>query len=268
MNLEPDMPDPRDLDSGPVEERGRLAEIERRLKAAQPRPPSLDPLALLRIASGGEVESVSWRRSDVSDRSGGSDRSDRSEHIPVVRPTRANGFWSAVAGSWICGAVVGVLVTLMLVSRPAPVVENAIVRQEIRVPEPAEAIEAVEGTSVPQAEVEIGLEPAPVAPVLPAARQTRGETMMAMIADPRGGWQSDVWMHGGVLRAGMLYRPAAGPLWDSPQEAWDMDKPDIDRPELPAPDARRTIDFEPPPPMTRGKLMEQLIREAARHGVL
>ncbi len=270
MNHERDLPALRDTDGGTREERCRLAEIERRLKATRPRPPSLDLVALAQIASGGEVESASRRRSDVSgisDVSGRSGGSDGSERIRVVRPTRANGFWTAVAGSWICGVAVGVFVTLMLVSRPTPVVEDAIVRQEIRVPEPAEAPKATEGTSVPQADEETGLEPAPVAPVLPAERQAGGETWVAVIADPRGGWHSPAWKDGGGLRAGMLYRRTAAALWDSPQEMWEVEERESDQPECGRPEAQRTIDFDPPAPITRGKLMEELMNEATRHGV-
>lgn len=261
MNHEPDLPAARDTDSGRAEESSRLAEIERRLKAARPRPPSLDPLALLRIASGGEVESVSWRRSDGS------------ESFRVVRPTRANGFWTALAGSWICGVAVGVLVTLMLASRPALIVDSAdsVVRQDVWAPAPAEESEPVEGTVLPEGDEEIEEieeDPPPVVPAPSPQRRMLNDTLMAIIADPRAGRHLDARIDGSVLRAGMLYRPGAGELWDSAREAWDMDKPKLDRTNLGQPTAMPTIDVEPPAPITRGQLMEQLMSEAARHGVL
>ncbi|TVS17074.1 MAG: hypothetical protein EA424_13390 [Planctomycetaceae bacterium] len=265
MSHEPDLPAPRDPDTGCVEERSRLAEIERRLKAARPRPPSLDLAVLQQIASGGDGGCVSGSRAD------GADKSDR---IRVERPARAYRWWTALAGSWIGGAAVGVLVTLMLVNRPAAVVDPAdsIVRQDVRrdvwVPAPTEESELMEETSVSEDDGGIEHDHAPVTPVLPSERHARHDTLMAMIADPRGGWHSDAWMEGSVLRAGMLYRPAAGELRDSARVARDMDKPKLDKTHPGQPTAKPTIDFEPSAPITRGQLMEQLMSEATRHGVL
>ncbi len=263
MSHESDLPAPRDPDTGCVEERRRLAVIERRLKAARPRPPSFDLTALQQIASGGDGERTSGGRSDESD---------GSERIRVVRATPAYRWWTVVAGSWICGVAVGVLVTLMLVSHPAPGVDpaDAMVQRDVRVPEMAKALEAelVEETSVSEDDGEIEHYHAPVTPVLPSERHARHDTLMAMIAEPRGGWHSGAWMEGNVLRAGMLYRPAARELRDSAREAWDMDKPKLDKTYPGQPTAKPTIDFEPSAPITRGQLMEQLMSEATRHGVL
>ncbi len=268
MSHDPDLPAPRDPDTGCVEERSRLAEIERRLKATRPRTPSLDLAVLQQIASGGDGGCVSGRRSDRSD---GSDKSDR---IRVERPTRAYRWWTALAGSWIGGAAVGVLVTLMLVNRPAAVVDPADsivrqdVRQDVRVPAATEESELVEETSVSEDDGEIEHDHAPATPVLPSERQTRHDTLMAMIADPRGGWHSGAWMEGSVLRVGMLYRPAAGELRDSAREAWDMDRPKWDETNVGQPAAKPAIEFEPSAPITRGQLMDELMSEAARHGIL
>lgn len=258
MNHEPDLPTRDDPDTGCVEERRRLAEIERRLKATRPRPPSLDLAALQQIASGGDVERTSRRRADGADR------------IRVERPTRAHGWWTALAGSWICGVAVGVLVTLMLVSRPAAVVDlaDSVVRQDVRAPAPAEESEAVEETVLPEGNEEIEEDPPPVVPAPAPQRRMLDDTLMAMIAGPRDGWHSDAWMDGSVLRAGMLYRRPTGELRDSAREAWHMDKPKLDRTNPGQPAAKPTIDFEPSAPITRGQLMEELMSEAARHGVL
>ena len=264
MSREPDMPAPRDPDTGCVEEPRRLAAIEQRLKATRPRPPSFDLTVLQQIASGGDVERTSRRRADGADR------------IRVERPTRAHDWWTALAGSWICGVAVGVLVTLMLINRPAAVVDPAdsMVRQDVRAPAPAEeseeseAVEPVEEARLPEANEEIEEDPPPVVPAPAPQRRMLNDTLMAMIADPRAGRHSDAWMDGSVLRAGMLYRPGAGELRDSAREAWDMDKPKLDRTNLRQPTAMPTIDFESPAPITRGQLMKQLMSEAARHGVL
>jgi hypothetical protein len=267
MSHEPDLPAPRDPDSGCVEDRRQLAAIEQRLKATRPRPPSFDLAALQQSASGGDVERTSRRRAD---------KSDKSDRICVERPTRAYRWWTALAGSWIGGAAVGVLVTLMLVNRPAAVVDPAdsIVRQEVRAPAPAEeskeseAVEPVEEARLPEANEEIEEDPPPVVPAPAPQRRTLNDTLMAMIADPRAGWHSDACSDGSVLRAGMLYRRLAGELQDSAREAWDMDKPKWDETNVGQPTAMPAIEFEPTAPITRGQLMEQLMSEAIRHGVL
>jgi hypothetical protein len=276
MNHEPDIPDPRDSDSGPVEERGRLAEIQRRLKAARPRPPSVDLVALLRMANGGEVESAAWGRSDgsdVSDLSDGSDvseMSDGSDCIRVERPTRVHGFWTAVAGSWICGVAVGVLVTLMLVNRPAAVVApvDSIARQEVQVPEPAEEPEVVAEKPVSEADEDTELDHAPVAPVLPPERRTRKDALLALIADPHGGWHSAAWMDGSVLRAGMLHRRTAGEPRDTAPGTPDTTEQHRDKAVSSQPKIKRTLDPQPPAAVSRGQLLERLLREATGHGVL
>jgi hypothetical protein len=247
-----------------VEERGRLAEIERRLKAVRPCPPSLGLVAVLQMANGGEVESASWGRTD------GSDLSDLSDRIRVERPTRAHGFWTALAGSWICGVAVGALVTLMLVNRPAAVVAptDSIVRREIQMPEPAEEPEVVAEKPVPEADEEIEIDLVPVAPLLPPERRMRDDALLALIADPRGGWHSAGWMDSSVLRAGMLHRRTAGVSRDMLREARDLEEPNIDKAERGGRDVNRTIDFEPPAAITRGQLMEELLREASGQGVL
>jgi hypothetical protein len=258
MNHEPDLPDSRDSDSGRVEEHGRLAEIERRLKAARPRPPSLDLVALLQIANGGEVEPEEVDRVDGVDR------------MCVERPTRAHGFWTAVAGSWICGVAVGVLVTLMLVNRPAAVVApmDSIVRGEVQVLESAEEPELVAGKPVPEADEEIELDQTPVAPVLPSEQRARDNVLLATIADSHGGWQSAAWMDGSVLRAGMLHRRTAGEPRDTAPVTQDTPEQNRDKAVSPQPKSKRTLDPEPPAAASRGQLLERLLREAAGHGVL
>ncbi len=80
----------------------RQAETEQRLKAARPRPAELDIEAIVRSA--------------------------RAVDQPVVLPespaerrgTRSYGWSVAVAGSWACGAIVGALVTFVLLSRATP----------------------------------------------------------------------------------------------------------------------------------------------------
>ncbi len=258
MKHEPDKPATKYPDSGYSEESDRLAEIERRLKAARPRPPSLDPVTLLRIASGGGVDAASERRSVTAD------------HVCVERPTPAYRWWTALAGSWICGAAVGVLVTLMLVSRPAADVDSAdaMVRQKVRVPEPTENVDVVEETSIPEDDGASEIDQRPEVPVRPPDPRPRDDSLIATIADPRGAWPFEVSGHGGILRVGMLYRRTVEALCDVPPESWDMDKPSVGRAELAAPDAKRIIDFEPPAPITRGRMMEELLYEASRHGVL
>ena len=135
-------------------------------------------------------------------------------------------------------------------------------------PEPAEEPEVVAEKPVPESDEEIELDHAPVAPVLPFERRMRDDALLAMIADPRVGWHSATWMDGSVLRVGMLHRRGAGVSRDMLREARDLEEPNIDRAERGGRDVNRTIDFEPSAAITRGQLMEELLREASGHGVL
>jgi len=95
-------PEDREPLSGAGADPRRLADVERRLKAARPRPAELDTEAILLAArSPGQPAALP-------------------EPSAERRRMGTCGWIVTVAGSWACGAIAGALATFILLSRDAP----------------------------------------------------------------------------------------------------------------------------------------------------
>ena len=253
MNREHDRPAEWNPDTGSSDQWNRLVEIERRLKEARPRSPVLDWAALEQIANADQVEPARRRESEDLDR--------------IRCPQRGRSYRPllTLAGSWICGAAVGVLVTLLLVQRPSAVVgpADAVVWHDDQVPETTDETSAE--IAVEQITANVPEESRPVAAAaasLPAERRTQDHMLIAGITDPFGGRLGSE-SETPALRAGMLFLKSTSNPREAPLLVQDNRQPRLDftgSGQLPR---GITSEVLPSRPSTRERLLEELLREAS-----
>jgi hypothetical protein len=193
MNREDESPTDPTFEPESPEAWERLDGIERRLKAARPRPPRLDVAALERLA-----------RQPVAD--------------PAVQgpaagvvfprpPTRRRPLYrriAAVAGSWACGAAVGALVTVILMTRTAPGTDSTSETSRIERQTPTPAID--DQNAAPRADHKADRRDGPAPAEKVEARDV--DAVLAMILN--GPADSARWPEGRPLRAGMHLIHSAG----------------------------------------------------------
>ncbi|MHC4398141.1 MAG: hypothetical protein ACYTG0_00505 [Planctomycetota bacterium] len=221
----------------------RLDEIERRLKAARPRPPRVDLAALEQLAQETMVDpSVERPAAAVVDRR------------PPTRGRRAYRRMAVIAGSWTCGAVVGALVTFVLTGRTAPGTDSTSETARLEKPTPA----AHDLSTAPDAERKVDRRDGPppakkvVVPDVDAA-------ILAMILDQFESADSAYSPEGSMLWAGMhLARNSVdpGPAGRTTNGAREPGGDDARwRSEAPGPYP------EAGPAITRERLLNDLLRE-------
>jgi len=218
----------------------RLAEIEQRLKAAQPRPAGLDIEAIVRAV--------------------------RTVDEPVMLPEppverggiRAYGWTIAIAGSWACGAIAGALVTFLLLSRGAPS-EKASDGMTAANDGMSKVVESSEKKAT---EDESERPPRDDAPQENAPRWSPSDSLVAvMLLDPYGGGGAPYGDGGPTLRAGDFARSQEGPgssrLWHRtssvPQDGEYTPYPGGDGVEGMAPGSA------PASPITQEELLKELL---------
>jgi len=254
MNREHDSPAEWNPGAGSADERRKLVEIERRLKETRPRPPALDWAALEQVADADRVELASRRELDDLNRSG------------CQRRVRPYGPFLAMAGSWICGAAVGVLVTLLIVPRPSLIGRpaDALVRHDDRVAELADETGTESEDVQPEETVLEEIRPVAAAAAvdLPSERTSLDETMLAAIAAPFGHSLGQE-IESPALSVGMLLRKSIGRSSETPLVAADAERPGLNDTASDPPLGSTVIDLVPPRPSTRERLLEQLLRETS-----
>jgi hypothetical protein len=154
----------------------RLAEVERNLKKARPRPVELDAFALERMAHPAPLVN------------GAEQPARRRRYRPVV----------AVVGSWACGALVGAIVMFLVMSQNDSKARTAEVKQGITHPAPAfvSGEDTEDTTTPPERRDRIGLDAA----------------VLALSSASPANRYSAYWHDRSAFRAGMhLSRFADGP---------------------------------------------------------
>ena len=195
MNREHESPTDPMFEPEPPQASEWLDEIERRLKAARPRPPQLDVAALERLAGEAVVDTAVERPAAAAIR----------RRLPG-RGRRPDRHMAAVAGSWACGAVVGALVTFILMGHTAPGTDstNETTRLEKEAPTPAthDQNTVPDAGQKPDADQKMDRRDGPP-PVEKVEALDVDDPVLAMILDRIEGADSAYWPEGPTLRAGM-----------------------------------------------------------------
>ena len=218
------------------EVRERLDAIERRLKAARPRPPRLDMVALERRAAERPVPAA-------IDRGGRSRRFYR--RVAVV------------AASWACGAIAGALVMYVAMSRSTPGADSttatARVEKETPAPSTRGPIAAPGGEGETEAEAERHDDPIPVE--APESLKA-DDALLAMIIEQWAAADSGLGAERPAFRAGMHLVPIA------------VEPGRTDRPPRAVRQRTVTPELDPGPhrPITRDRLLDDLLREMSASG--
>jgi hypothetical protein len=249
MNREDESPTDPTFEPDAPEARERLDEIERRLKAARPRPPRLDVAALQRLARQAAVDTPVESPTAVAIR--------RRPPGGGRRPYRRI---AIISGSWACGAIAGALVMFILTSRAAPSADatNDMARHEAAPPASATR----DRNTAPDADEKVDRRDGPP-PVEKVETLDADAAALAMILDPFGSEDSACWPEGPALWAGMHLGQYSGD-WSKfagrAADAAGKPREDDEGWRSEAPKGRKPYP-DPAPSITRERLMRELLRE-------
>jgi len=246
MNGKNEPPADRRDEPDAIRQPERLNQIERRLKQARPRPPNLDAAALEQIARSALAGSTGAQPA--------SPMTVRPRGHQWRRPSRS---LAAVASAWTCGAIVGSLATMLLMSRIGS--NGAAV---------GPAVHNEDRLSLPTASREV---PYAVAPPLERRDATRARNAMppdkdalalAMLIDPSG---SSPWWNGtesSPLRAGMHFAKDTRAAPDVLPSATPTAKPTPpDNGARQAKTPKKSEAAPACPEITRERILDDLLRE-------
>lgn len=254
MNQELESRAEREPETWSAAEREPLGEIEQRLKRIRPRAAVVEVAAIEQAAFANSAEPASRTAASVANcrRTGPRRRSFR--------------FASALAGSWICGAVAGALGMFLLVEHSLPdssvldsPAQHAATSPETEwEPAPAAERELAEGPAIPEIQGGPSIEAA-----RPRVSTPHQETIVARIASPFGGSNFGGWLAGPPLRVGMHLTRYAGDAGEPPPHAAGPTEPEADERQ----DREATTDaktdaksgFVPRTESTRERLLEELL---------
>lgn len=208
----------------------RLEEIEQRLQTARPRPPELDLAAIMRTAH--EVDLPV----------------ELADHSSNRRGHRSYRWVGTVAGSWACGAIVGALVTLAVLSwsQPSEDLQDSIATTTQELPQVT--------APVVDTKVDEALEqPQPAVPRPPS--WSRSEWLVsATLSDPHGRNGADYGTIWPPLQAGVFTRGRTA------SESWHFRNSSVMRQDWnDTSHSESTLDSEPEPTTTRELLLEELL---------
>lgn len=239
MNRKRERPTDAMFESESLERPDRLEEFEQRLKAVRPQSVQLDLPALQQLADEGTVDAVVELAT-----------TERSRNATIV------------AGSWLCGVVVGVLATLVLMSRIAPDAEgnNDAARAERETP----SIVVAESVDDSTTETPSELRDESSVPVNAERRKFRSPVLM-LAFDPLGSIDSAYTAGRPTLQVGThLKRTAIHSVWPI-ESTMELERPFMDRvePEDSDTETKSTRDGESKPSVSRRELMREFIEKTS-----
>lgn len=221
----------------------RLAEIERQLKKARPRPLRLDVAAIERLARETMMPAAAERPAPAATR----------------RRWWTGGRWPdrrtvAIAGSWACGAAVGALVTFVLMSHTVSGTNPTAPPSQQSPTSPTRDRDA---PATADRETERRNEP--IAPSLQKTTLDSDAAALAMVIDRFRNEDLASGQEGPTLFAGMHLRDAAaGP--SSPGDDMAMEPQTNDSPPDAAAQKRPRLYPDQAPATTRGRLLHELLQ--------
>ncbi|MHB8972059.1 MAG: hypothetical protein ACYC3X_19520 [Pirellulaceae bacterium] len=263
MNRDDERPDDDLPDIGKLPDHGSRAKLERLLKAARPCPPRLDLAAIERLARETPAQA---------------DGPSLAETPKAGWPSRTRGRgqrpYAAIAGSWICGALVGAICMFWYEGPSAPTTGRNPSTAHVAEDLPRVVITDRNTTSTPangQLNANASITPGKMTP----GKVTPGDTyatwsdidspVFALLLDlnRRGGVGNE--RPGGILRARMHLSGLAENVWGDagPVDAQgDLPKDGVTTPHSGAMSDQDTLRASPP--VTRERLLRELQGDTAR----